>query len=120
MDIEAVAEDTPEAIISEPIDVMLGLQPEQTLRVAKELGFAEELIPEAQKQMSALYDLFIGTDATQARVPARGALRAALAHRLGERIVASVLPLAAASLPLRGIGRTAPPAAALLRHRCTM
>mmetsp|Transcript_6982 Transcript_6982/g.11073 ORF Transcript_6982/g.11073 Transcript_6982/m.11073 type:complete len:430 (+) Transcript_6982:2166-3455(+) len=68
MDIEEVAEKTPEAIVTEPIDIVKGLQPEQTLRVAKALGFKEENIPLAQKQMSNLYDLFLGTDATQVEI----------------------------------------------------
>jgi succinyl-CoA synthetase beta subunit len=68
MDIETVAHDTPEKIIKEPVDIMKGIQPEQTLRVAKALGFKAANIPAAQKQMEALYKLFIGTDATQVEI----------------------------------------------------
>jgi len=68
MDIETVAEETPEAIVTEPVDIMAGLQPEQTKRVAEALGFAPEQVPEAQKQMEALYKLFLGTDATQVEI----------------------------------------------------
>jgi succinyl-CoA synthetase beta subunit len=68
MDIETVAHNTPDAIIKEPVDIMKGIQPEQTLRVAKALGFKPANIPAAQKQMEALYKLFIGTDATQVEI----------------------------------------------------
>lgn len=68
MDIETVAEETPEAIVKEPVDIVAGLQPAQTLRVAEALGFAKENIPKAQEQMSALYDLFLATDATQVEI----------------------------------------------------
>ena len=68
MDIEEVAEKTPELIISEAVDIEAGLQPEQTKRIAEELGFLPENIPNAQAQMQALYDLFLGTDATQVEI----------------------------------------------------
>jgi succinyl-CoA synthetase beta subunit len=39
MDIEAVAEKTPEAIFKEPIDIVTGPQPKQLERLATSLGF---------------------------------------------------------------------------------
>lgn len=68
MDIEQVAEDDPDAIITEVIDPRVGVTDEQTKRVAEAIGFAPEKVPVAQKQISALYDLFIGTDATQVEI----------------------------------------------------
>jgi succinyl-CoA synthetase beta subunit len=68
MDIEEVAEKSPEAILTEPIDIMLGPQQEQTERLARALGFKEENIGDASQQMSRLYDLFLGTDATQVEI----------------------------------------------------
>ena len=68
MDIETVAHDTPEKIVKEPVDIVKGIQPEQTLKIAKALGFKPHNIPAAQKQMEALYKLFIGTDATQVEI----------------------------------------------------
>ena len=68
MDIEDVAEKTPELIISEPVDIEEGLKPEQTQRVAEALGFLPENIPSAQKQMRGLYDLVLGTDATRVEI----------------------------------------------------
>lgn len=68
MDIEEVAETSPEAIVTEPIDIFAGVQPEQTERLARAMGFREENIPEAQQQMSNMYDMFLGTDATQVEI----------------------------------------------------
>lgn len=68
MDIETVAHNTPDAIVKEPVDIMKGLSPEQTLRVATALGFKKENIPAAQKQMENLFKLFLGTDATQVEI----------------------------------------------------
>jgi succinyl-CoA synthetase beta subunit len=42
------------------------VQPEQTERMAKALGFQN--IPQAQEQMARLYDLFIKNDATQVEI----------------------------------------------------
>jgi succinyl-CoA synthetase beta subunit len=68
MDIEEVAETNPEAIVTEAIDIFAGVQPEQTERLARAMGFKEENIAEAQKQMSNMYDMFIGTDSTQCEI----------------------------------------------------
>ena len=48
MDIEEVAETNPDAIVTEAIDIFAGVQPEQTERLARAMGFREENIPEAQ------------------------------------------------------------------------
>jgi succinyl-CoA synthetase beta subunit len=66
MDIEKVAEETPELIFKEPVDIFKGIQPEQTERMAKALGFKN--IPQAQEQMARLYDMFISNDATQVEI----------------------------------------------------
>lgn len=68
MDIETVAHDSPELIIKEAVDISKGVLPAQTLKVAKALGFKEANIPAAQKQIAALYELFIKTDATQVEI----------------------------------------------------
>jgi succinyl-CoA synthetase beta subunit len=68
MDIEDVAESNPEAILTEPIDIIAGVQEEQTSRLADALGFDGPQKAMAQQQMSNLYDLFIGTDATQVEI----------------------------------------------------
>jgi len=68
MDIEKVAEETPEKIFKEPIVVAKGLLPEQTKRLAEKLGFKSNNLKEAQDQMTRLYNLFIKTDATQVEI----------------------------------------------------
>jgi len=69
VDIETVAEETPELIFKEAIDINAGVKPEQTRRLAQKLGFdSEKKIADAQKQMANLYDLFIKCDATQVEV----------------------------------------------------
>jgi len=66
VDIEEVAKETPELIFKQPIDIFKGIQPEQTLKLAKDLGFKNT--KEAADQMARLYDLFIKADATQVEI----------------------------------------------------
>lgn len=68
MDIEEVAERDPDAIFTEAINITEGIQDHQTERVAKLLGFEGEQLKDAQVQMTNLYNLFIGTDATQVEI----------------------------------------------------
>jgi len=68
MDIEEVAEKDPNAIITQPVDIMEGIQDWQTEKIAKALGFEGAALKDAQTQMANLYKLFIGTDATQVEI----------------------------------------------------
>merc|ERR1711871_1844380 len=68
MDIEEVAATEPEAIITEAIDPREGLKEEQVERVGKALGFEGAALEDAMAQMSSLYDMFVGTDATQVEI----------------------------------------------------
>lgn len=68
MDIEEVAERDPEAIFTQAIDIVEGIQDHQTKRVAELLGFEGEALKDAQVQMTNLYNLFIGCDATQVEI----------------------------------------------------
>ena len=68
MDIEEVAEKTPDKITYEPVDISTGIQAVQTERLAKFLGFTGDSIRDAQEQMKNLYELFIGEDATQVEI----------------------------------------------------
>jgi succinyl-CoA synthetase beta subunit len=58
MDIEAVAEHTPERIFSEFVHPLLGLQAYQTRKIAKKLGLTGKLIGAGSKLITALYKLF--------------------------------------------------------------
>lgn len=68
MDIEEVAESDPDAIVTRPVDIIKGIQDEDTLFIAEALGLEKDVFPEAQAQMAALYDLFIKNDATQVEI----------------------------------------------------
>lgn len=64
MDIEKVAEETPELILKESIDPSVGLRPFQARNLAFGLGIPNELINQAAKFMLALYDAYQKMDAT--------------------------------------------------------
>ncbi|MCH2199102.1 MAG: ADP-forming succinate--CoA ligase subunit beta [Flavobacteriales bacterium] len=64
MDIEAVAEKTPERIFKEEIDPLLGLQGFQARRVAFNLGLSGKAFKDMTKFVFALYKAYLGCDAT--------------------------------------------------------
>jgi len=64
MDIEKVAEETPELILKETIDPAVGLQGFQARKLAFGLGLPAELIGQASKFMLALYAAYEKTDAS--------------------------------------------------------
>jgi len=68
MDIEEVAEKTPERIFTEAIDIEAGINRTQSLSIASNLGFDGELQVTAAEQIERLYDLFIKVDATQVEI----------------------------------------------------
>ena len=63
MDIEAVAEKTPELIFKEEIDPKIGLQGFQARRIAFNLGLSGEAFKQMVKFVFALYAAYDGTDA---------------------------------------------------------
>jgi succinyl-CoA synthetase beta subunit len=68
VEIETVAEKAPEKIIREPIDPLAGLQPFQTRKLAKQLGFKSDQIKPAAQLFSALYRTFIESDCSMVEV----------------------------------------------------
>lgn len=64
VDIEAVAEKTPERIYKEMIDPLIGIQAFQARRVAFNLGLSGKAFKEMVKFVTALYKAFIGCDAS--------------------------------------------------------
>ncbi|MDP9291824.1 MAG: ADP-forming succinate--CoA ligase subunit beta [Verrucomicrobiota bacterium] len=68
MDIEAVAEKTPERIFREPVSPSLGLQPFQTRKLAHGLGLTGKQIASAVKLFTNLYRLFIESDCSLVEV----------------------------------------------------
>ena len=64
MDIEKVAEETPELILKETIDPSVGLRGFQARKLAFGLGIPNDLINQAAKFMLALYDAYEKMDAS--------------------------------------------------------
>jgi succinyl-CoA synthetase beta subunit len=68
VEIEAVAAKSPEKIIRETIDPLVGLQPFQTRKVAKQLGFESSQLKNASKLFEGLYRTFIAYDCSMVEV----------------------------------------------------
>jgi succinyl-CoA synthetase beta subunit len=64
MDIEAVAEHSPEKILRVSVDPLLGIQPYQTRKIAAALGLRGPLMTQATKLFTALYRTYIESDCT--------------------------------------------------------
>src|SRR5258707_138469 len=64
MEIEEVAKENPEAILREPIQPVVGLQPFQARKIAFGLGLPSEVATHATPFFQALYRAFIDTDAS--------------------------------------------------------
>ena len=68
VEIEAVASKSPEKIIREPIDPLGGLQPFQTRKLAKQLGFESSQLKSASKLFEGLYRTFVAYDCSMVEV----------------------------------------------------
>src|SRR5213595_2104131 len=68
VEIEAVAAKSPEKIIRETIDPLAGLQPFQTRKLAKQLGFGSSQLKSASKLFEGLYRIFIACDCSMVEV----------------------------------------------------
>ncbi|MEM8757785.1 MAG: ADP-forming succinate--CoA ligase subunit beta, partial [Planctomycetota bacterium] len=68
VEIEKVAEETPDAIITTPIHATLGLQPHQARTVAFKLGFKGKQVNQAVKVMLNLAKLFEAKDCALAEI----------------------------------------------------
>ena len=64
MDIEAVAEKTPELIFKEEIDPGLGIQGFQCRKIAFNLGLSGKAMKEMTKFVRSLYNAYVGSDAS--------------------------------------------------------
>ena len=62
MDIEAVAEENPDDIHTEPLDPLSGLMPFQTRKLTRVLGLDQSVAGEAARILSALYRVFVEND----------------------------------------------------------
>ena len=68
MEIEEVARETPEAIIIEVVDPLVGVQPFQVRRVAGRLGLAGKEVSAFGALVRSLYDAFLGSDCMQLEI----------------------------------------------------
>ena len=68
VEIEAVADKSPEKIMREVVDPLAGLQPFQTRKLAKQLQFESGQIKAAGKLFDGLYRTFIGLDCSMVEV----------------------------------------------------
>ncbi|MCR5559635.1 MAG: ADP-forming succinate--CoA ligase subunit beta [Schwartzia sp.] len=68
MEIEQVAEESPEKIFKEYIDPVVGLMPFQARRMAFRMHFKPEVMSKATKFMEGLYNVFISKDCSLAEI----------------------------------------------------
>jgi len=68
MNIEEVAAESPEAIIAEPVNIELGLQPGQAEKVARFMGFEGDALEQAIGIITNLYHTFMQYDTTQLEI----------------------------------------------------
>jgi succinyl-CoA synthetase beta subunit len=68
VEIETVADKSPEKIIRESVHPLAGLQPFQARKLAKQLAFESAQLKEASKLFDGLYRTFIGLDCSMVEV----------------------------------------------------
>ena len=68
VDIEEVAEKTPERVFKIPVDIFAGISDDAAIDLAQKLEFEGDAVGQAAAEIKKLYELFIGVDATQVEV----------------------------------------------------
>ncbi|KAI1318072.1 beta subunit of gdp-forming succinate-CoA ligase [Xylariaceae sp. FL0255] len=68
MDIETVAKENPDAIITTYIDINKGVTDDIARDIATKLGFSEQCIEDAKDTIQKLYKIFLEKDATQIEI----------------------------------------------------
>jgi succinyl-CoA synthetase beta subunit len=68
MDIETVAKESPDAIVTTYIDIHKGVTDDMGRNIATELGFSEQCIEDAKDTIQKLYKVFMEKDATQIEI----------------------------------------------------
>ena len=68
MDIEGVAAETPEKIITVPVDINSGVTQADCDAVSDAYGLTGDLREKCANQIKALYGMFVATDATQVEI----------------------------------------------------
>jgi succinyl-CoA synthetase beta subunit len=68
MDIEGVAKENPDAIVSTYVDINVGVTDEMARKIAVDLGFSEQCVEQAKDTIQKLYKIFLEKDATQIEI----------------------------------------------------
>lgn len=68
MDIETVAKESPDAIITTSVNIHEGVTDEMARKIATDLGFSEQCIEDAKTTIQKLYKVFMEKDATQIEI----------------------------------------------------
>ncbi|KAF2361079.1 Succinate--CoA synthetase beta subunit [Trinorchestia longiramus] len=68
VDIEEVAEKTPERLLTMPIDIFEGITKEKALKVADFLNFKGELRDKCAQEVISVWKMFLNVDATQIEI----------------------------------------------------
>jgi len=68
VDIEEVAESTPDRIMKLPVDIKTGVTDEMAIKVAHFLGFQGELVAQCAEQIKRLYKAFLDVDCVQLEI----------------------------------------------------
>lgn len=68
VDIEEVAEKTPERVHKIPVDIFTGISEDAAVDLARKLEFEGDAVLQAAAEIRKLYELFIAVDATQVEV----------------------------------------------------
>ncbi|KAI9797286.1 MAG: Succinate--CoA ligase [ADP-forming] subunit beta, mitochondrial [Piccolia ochrophora] len=68
MDIETVAKENPDAIVTTNIDIHKGVTDDIARNIATELGFSDQCVEDAKDTIKKLYTVFMEKDATQIEI----------------------------------------------------
>lgn len=68
MDIETVAKESPDLIITTNIDIHKGVTDDIARNIATEIGFSDQCIEDAKDTIQKLYKVFMENDATQIEI----------------------------------------------------
>jgi succinyl-CoA synthetase beta subunit len=68
MDIETVAKEHPDAIVTTYVDIHKGVTEDMARKIATDLGFSEQCIEDAMDTIQRLYKVFMERDATQIEI----------------------------------------------------
>ena len=68
MDIETVAKEQPDAILTTPVDIHTGVTDDMARKIATDVGFSDQCIEDAKSTIQNLYKVFMEKDATQIEI----------------------------------------------------